>query len=57
MPCVHGEVAEVNRSDILQLTGAFHAGNGWEWMEMGVAGIIMIMDGSFPHFLRLAPVS
>ena len=31
----------------------------WEWMGMGVAGMIIITSdyGSFPHSLRLAPVS
>ena len=34
------------------LTGAFHAGNGWEW---GNGIVINNYYGSFPHSLRLAP--
>ena len=34
------------------LTYWFLVGNGWEWMGMGVAGIMIdSYCGSFPHFL------
>ena len=43
-----------------KLAGAFHAGNGWEWMRMGlsfmvVMVIMVIMDpfwGFFEHHLQ-----
>ena len=37
-----------------------NVGNGWEWMGMGLYGIIIIIIsyyGSFPHSLHLAPES
>ena len=36
------------------LTGAFHAGNGWEWGLLGLS--LTNHYGSFPHSLCLAPV-
>ena len=43
-------------------SGAFHAGNGWEWDGMGVAGILMDMiihDSHMDHSIKfpIAPVS
>ena len=45
---------EIRMVDLLVL----NAGNGWEWGLLWLAGMfIHIYSGSFPHSLRLAPVS